>query len=59
MEGIIPLLDKTSNDGIVKGKLENEHIEHWIGGNAMDSGDDPWHKLLQNDSKLGRGIETS
>ena len=56
MEGVIPLLDRNSNGGIVKGKLGSEHIEHWIGNNTLGSDEGPWHTLMQKDSPLGRGV---
>jgi len=56
MEGVIPLLDRNSNGGIVKGKLGSEHIEHWIGNNTLGSDEGPWHTLMQKDSSLGRGV---
>jgi len=61
MEGIVPLLNKQSDDGFYDGKLENNHIHHWIGASALNSQDGPWYKLLahgeQND--IGEGIRIS
>jgi len=41
--------------------LENNHIDHWIGASALNSQDDPWHKLLAHGehSDIGEGIRIS
>jgi len=61
MEGIVPLLDKQSDDDFHDGKLENNHIDHWIGASALNSQDGPWHKLLPHgeQSDIGEGIRIS
>jgi len=61
MEGIVPLLDKQSEDGFYDGKLENNHIDHWIGASALNSQDGPWHKLLAHgpQSDIGEVIRIS
>jgi len=61
MEGIVPLLDKQSDDGFHDGKLENNHIDHWIGASALNSQDGPWHKLLPHGehSDIGESIRIS
>ena len=35
MEGVVPLLDKQKDDRFLKGKLEVDHIGHWIGNKQM------------------------
>ena len=61
MEGIVPLLDRQSEDGFQGGKLENNHIEHWIGAAVLNSQDGPWNNLLTHGSKseIGEGIRIS
>ena len=61
MEGIVPLLDRQSEDGFQGGKLENNHIEHWIGAAVLNSQDGPWNKLLAHgpQSEIGEGIRIS
>ena len=41
MEGLVPLLDRQSEDGFQDRKLENNHIEHSIGAAALNSQDGP------------------
>ena len=58
MEGIVPLLDKQTDDGFHKGKLEVEHISHWIGDNALNVEEGPWHKLLSHGEGSAIGLES-
>ena len=37
MEGVVPLLDKETDDSFFKGKLEVDHIGHWIGNQALNA----------------------
>ncbi len=59
MEGIVPLLDRQSEDGFHYGK--NNHFNHWIGASALNSQDGPWHKLPAHgpQSDIGEGIRIS
>jgi len=57
MEGVIPLLDKTSEGNNIKEMLESSHIEHWIGRNPLDSNDGPWHRLKQQKSAMCLGMK--
>ena len=61
MEGVVPLLDKQTDDRFLKGKLEVDHIGHWIGDNALNAEEGPWHKIFsQGDSSaIGTGISRS
>jgi len=57
MEGVIPLLDKTSEGNNIKDMLESSNIEHWIGRNPLDSSDGPWHRLEQQESAMCLGMK--
>ena len=59
MEGVVPLLDNQTDDGFYKGKLEVDHIGHWIGNRALNAEEGPWHKLLIHGmrSAVGTGID--
>ena len=41
MEGVVPLLDKQTNDGFYQGNLGVDHIGHWIGKNALNADEGP------------------
>ena len=58
VEGVVPLLDKQTDNGFIKGKLEADHIEHWVGHHALNGEDGPWHKLLSHGTRspVGSGI---
>ena len=58
MEGVVPLLDKQTDNRFFKGKLEVDHIGHWIGNHDLNMEEGPWHKLLSHGkrSAIGTGI---
>ena len=59
MEGLVPLLEKQTDDSFFKGKLEVDHIGHWIGNQALNAEEGPWHNLLTNGTRsaMGTGID--
>ena len=59
VEGMVPLLDKQTNDGFFKAKLEVDHIGHWIGNHALNTEEGPWHKLLSHDTRSPIGTSIS
>ena len=58
MEGVVPLLDKQTDDSFLKGKLRVDNIGHWIGNNALNAEEEPWQKLLSHSvsSAIDTGI---